>query len=195
MKYGQRILPVFSVIAITMLFSQVAKAQDSSNAQFSVTGTAPKVCALTSPVATSLANNAAFASNTLTITQFINPNTAHVNASSLSLQFPNSLCNYNAKFSLQSQNGGLTSATASAISGGSRAFLQNVPYTVFANWGSLNLLLDTSLSNGSAMTASYNTNGAISGNLTLTIATAISTLPVPQGTYQDTLTLKIGAPM
>ena len=195
MKYGQFVLSAVPAIAAIMLFNQAAKAQDSSSAQFTVTGAAPKVCALPSPVATSFTNNATFASNTLSITQFINPHTALVNSSSLSLQFPNSLCNYSAKFSLQSQNGGLIPASTSAIGGGSRAFLQNVPYTVFANWGALNLLLDTSMSNGNAMTVSYNTNGAITGNLTLTFATAVSTLPVPQGTYQDTLVLKIGAPM
>ena len=142
---------------------------------------------------TETANNATFASNTINITQFIDPNTALVTPASLSLQFPNTMCNYSAKVSLQSKSGGLVASNGSAVANSSGAFLQNVPYTVNASWGSFSLLLDTSTSKGSTVVG--DTSGATAGNLTLTIATAASTLPVPQGNYQDTLTLKIGAPM
>lgn len=141
------------------------------------------------------ASNASFASNTINITQLVDPNTALVTPASLSLQFPNTLCNYNATVSLQSKSGGLVSNNASTVANGSGGFLQNVPYTVNASWGSFSLALDTSASKGSTVTASNQTSGATAGNLTLIIATSASTLPVPQGTYQDTLTLKIGAPM
>ena len=181
--------------AAATLLSPAAQAQDSASTQFTITGTAPKVCALPAPVTTGTASNATFASNTINITQFVDPNTALVTPSNLSLQFPNTLCNYNATVSLQSKSGGLVSNNASTVANGSGAFLQNVPYTVNASWGSFSLLLDTSTSKGSTLTAANQTNGATAGNLTLTIATAASTLPVPQGSYQDTLTLKIGAPM
>jgi hypothetical protein len=178
-----------------LILPTVAQAQDSASTQFTVTGTATKVCMLPAPVTTGSATNATFASNTINITQFIDPNTALVTPSSLSLQFPNTLCNYNAKVSLQSKSGGLVASNGSTIANGSGAFLQNVPYTVNATWGTFNLLLDTTASKGATVTASNETSGATSGNLTLTIATAASSLPVPQGTYQDTLLLKIGAPM
>jgi hypothetical protein len=183
-------LPVFTVAAF---LSAAAQADDSASTQFTITGTAPKVCALPVPVTTGTANNATFASNTINITQFIDPNTALVTPASLSLQFPNTLCNYSAKVSLQSKSGGLVASNGSAVASSSGAFLQNVPYTVNASWGSFSLLLDTSTSKGGTVVGE--TAGATAGNLTLTIATAASTLPVPQGNYQDILTLKIGAPM
>ena len=92
-------LPVFTVATF---LSAAAQADDSASTQFTIAGTAPKVCALPVPVATGTANNATFASNTINITQFIDPNTALVTPASLSLQFPNTMCNYSAKVSLQS---------------------------------------------------------------------------------------------
>jgi hypothetical protein len=185
----------FLAIAAAQLLSPASWADESASTEFKVTGTATKVCVLPAPVTTGTAANATFASNTISITQFIDPNTALVTPSRLSLQFPNTLCNYNAKVSLQSKSGGLVSTDASTIANGSGAFLQNVPYSVTANWGTFSLVLDTTASKGAAVTAASDTSGATSGNLTLTIATAASMLPVPQGTYQDTLLLKIGAPM
>ncbi len=195
MTYARSSLLVLQVLAALTLLSPAVQAQDSGSTQFTITGTAPKVCALPVPVTTGTASNATFASNTINITQFVDPNTALVTPSNLSLQFPNTLCNYSATVSLQSKSGGLVSNNASTVASGSGAFLQNVPYIVNASWGSFNLLLDTSTSKGSTLTAANQTNGATAGNLTLTIATAASTLPVLQGSYQDTLTLKIGAPM
>jgi hypothetical protein len=194
MTHARPSLLVLQVLAAATLLSPVVQAQESASTQFTITGTAPKVCALPSPVTTGTASNATFASNAINITQFVDPNTALVTPSSLSLQFPNTLCNYNATVSLQSRSGGLVSNNASTVANGSGAFLQNVPYTVNASWGSFSLLLDTS-QKGSSSTVSNQTNGATAGNLTLTIATAASTIPVLQGSYQDTLTLKIGAPM
>lgn len=181
--------------AAAFLTPSVQAQNASASTQFTVTGTAPNICVLPAPQTTGTANNATFASNTVNITQFVNQNTALVNASNLSLQFPGTLCNYNATVSIQSKSGGLVSANGSAVASGSGAFLQSVPYTVNATWGSVNLTLDTSTANGSTMTVSAPTNGATSGNLTLLFATQASSLPVPQGTYQDTVTVKIGASM
>jgi hypothetical protein len=193
--FGRYLNTAATALLAAAFIAPAAQAQDSASTQFTVTGTATKVCVLPPPAATGTATNATYASNTINFTQFIDPNTALVTPSSLSLQFPNTLCNYPAKVSLQSKNGGLTSSNASTVANGSGSFLQNVPYTVNATWGTFNLVLDTTSSKGATVTASNDTPGATSGNLTLTIATAASSLPVPQGTYQDTLLLKIGAPM
>ena len=194
MAHVQPSVLVLQIFAVATFFGPAAWADDSASTQFTVTGTAPKVCAVPDPVTTGTADNATFASNTINITQFIDPNTALVTPASLSLQFPNTLCNYSANVSLQSKSGGLAPGK-SAVAAASGALRRNVPYTANASWGSFNLVLDTSASKGGAVVASGNTGGATAGNLTLTIATAASTLTVPQANYQDTLTLKIGVPM
>ena len=74
-------------------------------------------------------------------------------------------------------------------------FLRNVPYTLQAIWGSVNLLLDTNGSNGSSVVAQGLRGGAISGNLTLNFATAASSSLVSQGSYHDTVLITIGTPM
>ncbi len=186
-------------LASTALFSAGVQADGdgpgSASAQFTVTGQAPKVCALPSPQATGSATNATFAGNAVNITQFIDSSNARVVASNLSLQYPSTLCNYNATLSIKSTNGGLVSTDAGSVASAG-AFLQNVPYTIQAVWGPVSLMLDTNnASKGSAVLASTQTNGAISGNLELHFAVAGSTLPVPQGTYQDTILIKIGAQM
>ena len=147
------------------------------------------------PVTAGSATNASFASNTITLTQFIDPQTALVNQSNLTVQFPNTLCNYNATVTLASKNGGMVASNVAAIAGGSGTFLQKVPYSVATSWGSFSLALDTSVLSGSSTAVSKQTGGANMGNLSLTFATQTSALPVAQGTYQDVLTIKIGAPM
>ncbi len=184
-------------LAMAALFTAAlcgeALAQDSGSAQFTITGTAPNICVLPAPVATGAANNATYASNTITLTQLVNPTTALVNASSLTVQFPNTLCNYPANVSLSSKSGGLVAGNGATIAGGSGTFLQNVPYAVTASWGSFSLVLDTATSNGNTLTVSKPVGGANAGNLSLNFSTQASTLPVAQGTYTDTVTVKIGA--
>ena len=172
-----------------------AYAQDLASAQFTVTGTAIPVCNLPAPVTAGTAMNATFASNTITLPQFIDPQTALVNQSNLTVQFPNTLCNYNATVTLSSKNGGMIASNASAIAGGSGTFLQKVPYTVAASWGNFSLSLDTTALSGASNAVSKQTGGANAGNLALTFATQASAIPVAQGTYQDVLTIKVGAPM
>jgi hypothetical protein len=156
----------------------------------SVTTTALAVCVLSSPAAAGASINASYASNTITLTQLIDPTTASVNQASLTLQIANAICNNNAWLSLRSQNGGLTSSSASGVTSGSGGFLTVIPYTAAARWGGLNLTLDTSTG---VNVAKVPTGGANSGSLSLGIATQKSALPVVQGTYSDVLTVKIGA--
>ena len=170
-------------------------ADGSASTQFTVNAQSPNVCSMPAPQNTGTAVNATFAANAVNITQFIDQNNARVIASTLSLQYPGTLCNYSTTLSIESKNGGLVSSTATPVASGAGSFLQNVPYTIQASWGPLNLLLDTNGSNGSSVVARGKSNGAISGNLTLSFATAASSLPVPQGTYQDTILITIGTPM
>ena len=162
----------------------------SASVNFALTGTAVPVCLLGAATATGGATNATYAANTITLTQFIDPSTALVTASTMPLQISNAMCNYNAWLSVSSQNGGMTSSNASTVVGGS--FLTTVPYTVQASWGTLTVTLDTSTGNKVAKTQAA---GANAGALSLNFATVASTLPVVQGTYSDVVTVKIGASM
>jgi hypothetical protein len=148
------------------------------------------VCVLGSASASGAASNATYAANLITLTQFLDPTTALVNQSTLRLQIANAMCNYNAWLSLSSQNGGLTSSNAGGVAAGSEGFLTVVPYNVQANWGSINLSLDTGTG---AKLAKVQAGGANSGNLSLTFTTEKSALPVVQGTYSDVVTVKVGA--
>ena len=69
--------------------------------------------------------------------------------------------------------------------------MTTVPYTVTVQWGGLNVTLDTS----KAQKAQAQASGANAGAMTLNFATQATTLPVPQGTYSDIVTVKVGAPI
>lgn len=195
MTRSRHLLISLLALAAVALPSTGALADGSASTQFVVNAQAPNVCSMPSPQTTGTAMNATFAGSALNITQFIDPNNASVVASTLSLQYPGTLCNYNTTLSIQSKSGGLVSSNATPVASGAGTFLQNVPYTIQASWGPVNLLLDTTGSNGSPVLAQTQSSGAISGNLTLTFATAANSLPVPQGNYQDTVQIKIGTPM
>lgn len=189
------LISLLALAAVALPSTRVLADSGSASTQFTVNAQAPNVCSLPSPQTTGAATNATFAGNAVNITQFVDPNSAKVVASTLSLQYPNTLCNYSTTLSIQSKSGGLVSSNATPVASGAGTFLQNVPYTIQASWGPLNLMLDTTGSNGNAVLAQGQSSGAISGNLTLNFATAASSLPVPQGTYQDTVSIKIGTPM
>ena len=165
-----------------------AGADQSSSTQISITGVAWPVCQLPSPKAAG-SSYASFDNSTVTFTQFLDPQTALVQPSNITLRFAGAMCNYNANVSLSSKNGGLVSSSTPTALSGAGSFLQIVPYTVTAAWGTVGVTLDTST--GTSATAPA--GGANAADLTLTIATQKSALPVMQGVYQDTLIVKIGA--
>ncbi len=193
-----------AVISTLALWANAAQAQyrnndhdkwghsDNSSASttFTINGVAVPVCLLGSPAPAGGASNATFSANAITLTQFIDPSTALVNDSNMTLQIANAMCNYNAWLSVSSQNGGLKSSNAPTVVAGSQGFMTIVPYSVQANWGSIGVLLDTSTGGTVAKTQA---GGANSGSLSLAFATHKSTLPVVQGIYTDVVTVKIGA--
>ena len=186
------LLALVSLAAQSLLQPSWAQTNSSGSASYNVTGIAVPVCVLGSASASGAASNATFAASTITLTQFLDPTTALVNASTMTLQMANAMCNYNAWLSVSSQNGSLTSSNAGGVASGSGGFLSAVPFTVQANWGSIGVMLDTSTG---AKVAKVQTGGANSGTLSLTFATQKSALPVVQGTYTDVVTVTVGASM
>jgi hypothetical protein len=182
------------VVAFLTVVSASAQADgDTSSASqtFTISGVAAPVCLLGTPNPSG-SSNATYTANTITLVQFIDPSTALVNESSMTLNITNAMCNYSAWLSVGSQNGGLKPSNAPTVLSGSSGFLTLVPYTVEANWGSVHVSLDTS---AGIKTATVQAGGANSGGLSLVFATHKSSLPVVQGNYSDTVTVKIGASM
>jgi hypothetical protein len=190
-KMSPRKLVAVAFLALASASSQAAAQADTTSASqtFTINGTAAAVCLLGTPNSSG-SNNATYAANTITLTQFIDPSTALVNAASMTLNISNAMCNYSAWLSIGSQNGGLKPSSAATVVSGSGGFLTLVPYTVTANWGAVQVMLDTSSGNN---TARVQAGGANSGSLSLVFATQKSSLPVVQGNYSDTVTVKIGA--
>jgi hypothetical protein len=191
MMTGTKFLTAITAIA---LGASGALADDTSSAStsFTITGVAVPVCVLSSPAASGSSVNATFALNTVSLTQLIDPNTALVNDSALTLEVSHAMCNYAAWLSLGSRNGGLTSSNASGVASGSGGFLTVVPYTAAATWGGMSVSLDTT---SGLKVAKAQATGANSGSLVINVATQKSQLPVVQGTYSDVLTVKLGAPL
>jgi hypothetical protein len=193
MTHPQYLLICLLALATVAPLSTEVLADGSASSEFTVTAQVPGVCSLPLPQITGTAVNATFAGSAITITQFTDPNNARVIPSTLSLLYQGALCNYGATLSIQSKSGGLVSKDAAPLASAAGTFLQTVPYTLQATWGPINLLLDTNSSPGGLVKGQ--SNGPIYGNLTLNFATAASSLPVPQGTYLDTVLIKIGLPM
>jgi hypothetical protein len=184
-------------LALAALAAQAAitpsRAEDNSSAGVNIgmTGVAVPVCLLGAPTPAG-GSNATYAANAITLTEFIDPSTALVKQSSMTLQISNAMCNYNAYLSVTSQNGGLTSADASGVVGDAGSFMTVVPYTLQASWGNVNVTLNTKDGNKKAQVQA---GGANSAAMSLNFATQNSTLPVVQGHYTDTVTVKVGAAM
>jgi spore coat protein U-like protein len=162
---------------------------------FMVNSQALGACSVPSPQITGTAVNATFAGGAINITQFGGPNNDRAVASAISLQYPGTLCNCSTILSIRSKNGGLVPSSATAVASRTGTLPQNVPYTLQATWGPVNLLLDTNGSNGRPVIAQGLSGGAISGNLTLNFVTAASSSLVSQGSYHDTVLIMIGTPM
>jgi hypothetical protein len=182
-----------TVTLLTLVSMSAEAADDTSSASqtFTINGTAAPVCLLGTPNSGG-STNATYASNTITLTQFIDPSTALVNDANMTLNISKAMCNYSSWLSLASQNGGLKPTSAPAIASGSGAFLTIVPYTVEATWGTVHVSLDTA---SGLKTATTEAGGANSGSLSLVFATHKTTVPVVQGNYSDTVIVKIGTSM
>jgi spore coat protein U-like protein len=162
---------------------------------FTVNARALGACSVPSPQITWTAVNATFAGVAINITQFGGPNNDRAIASAISLEDPDTLCNYSIRVSIRSKNGGLVQSRAMAVASKTGAFPWIVPYTLQATWGSVNLLLDTNGPNGHPVVAQGLSSGPLFGNLTLNFATPANSLPVPSGYYHDTVVIEAGIPM
>jgi hypothetical protein len=193
---NKKVAPFSLCFASALLAALPALAQNSdpgsASTQITLTGVAPNVCSLPAPNASGAATNATFSNNTVSFTQFLDPLTALVNPSTISLTFAGTMCNYNATVSLSSKNGGLVASDASSVLSDAGTFLQKVPYTASVNWGRMSvLMLDTSATGTVGAIVSRPAGGANAADLVLSLTTSKSQLPVVSGTFTDIVTIKV----
>lgn len=114
-----------------------AWAQPPSVLPFTVTGSAPQVCAIGNPVLTSgqLVNFQTLNGTTLQLSQLADPRTLATNAASATVTFQ-AVCNFPHQIVLESQNNGLYRGGAAGAPP-PRGFADGVPYTAQLNWGSV----------------------------------------------------------
>lgn len=187
----KKLLASASVIAF-MVVSSSAFAADDATTDIIIEGTAEEVCQIPSGPVQQSATNASAAGNVVTLDDFIDDIDATVNAASITLQFENVMCNYAAKLSLESASGGLAQQTggSTAVSG-SGSFLNHVNYTAGAVWGTVTAPATLTTGTGGVVTE-QNAGGANLADLDVTISTADGSTPVLEGSYSDTLTVKVG---
>jgi hypothetical protein len=182
-----------SQLAIAALLSPAlagaAISAESSDSQIEISGTVGRVCVLPTPIQTA-GSNARFNNGQLVIDELIDENTATVRASSVQITFPKAMCNYNASITIGSQNVGLTlQAEQQALSDN---FIRKVPYKLNGKWGSVDIpVLDTASEGMVSRTA----GGANLGDLTITVTTENGTQPALHGEYRDIIVLKLGSAM
>ena len=177
-----------ALIPATFCTSQVYSA-DSSSVEIQMSGYAQPVCQLPGGTQKS-ASNATFNNGLLTIPNLIDQNTAMVKAASVTIEFPNVMCNYKATISIGSMNGGLK--TDGAIPNLSGDFLEKVSYKIQGTWGGLALpTLDTSTAGTTPV--NKDAGGANRGTLQLIVSTVDGNTPVVAGDFKDNLVLKVGS--
>ncbi len=181
--------------AFEMLLAHAAAAQDSQAQSFTLRGRAEAACGFSAPQSTQASNMALAASsssqNLISITSLLNPNTAQLQPGSISLTMKG-LCNHSHSLTVTSANGGLTRQIGSAaplVNG----FARRIDYTAKVSWAAASASLLTSGISGQKTPAAV-TLGAFSGDLSLQIdidASGAGNLPLPAGTYTDTLTVTL----
>lgn len=162
--------------------------------QLKIEGYAEKVCILPEPRQT-LSTNASFTGGQLVqIQQMIDESDATLNASSIRLEFPSAMCNYPAKVSITTVNGGLIrngDGQAVAVSG-SGGLLDKVDYRLTAQWGSVELPNLTTAGAAPGETVSVEAGGANLADLIIDIAIDEQATPVLTGQYTDDIEVSLG---
>jgi hypothetical protein len=189
----QRNILGFVMLLLGLCFVSNANASDSASTSIEMTGDAKPVCRLPSP-STQATANASFSGNKMVIEQLLDETNATVKASQVRLTFAGVMCNYNAYLVLSSANGGMTRISGSddAIAD-SGTFLKRVDYKVVANWGTVKIDNFNTATLPENHTAWVNVGGANSADLGISIITEDGSIPVLQGHYSDTLTIKVGS--
>lgn len=192
----RRVAKAVCIGAVAAAFASPALASGNGPNGIGVSGTATNTCTLSAPtlVASSDAvlNSSTPTTASVTISNFVNPaNAQYVDGVSITLNF-NGMCNYASKFQSQTTSGAMKNTTP--VVAGSGPFISSLNYNALLQWASQNSVLNTdgtALKKGSLKSVA----GAFSGTaqLSITLLDPSSTNPLLAGSFNDTLTVQIGA--
>ncbi len=167
----------------------VAQQIDTTSQRLELLGDAPAACIFNAPTATGAVNSTfgldGFGSGRVGIVQFVDPQTAQSNASSIELRFP-VICNSPHRVVMRSANGGMRRVGASG--GASRGFIEFTPYQLQLDWAGQQLNRASDAGTGAIDSAQAGT-----GDLNLRISTPAGSGPFVAGTYNDTIVIELQA--
>jgi hypothetical protein len=182
-----------AAVAAAALAATGANAQSpTSTANFTVIGSAPKICAISGPTLTStnLVNIDSLDGTTLKIAQLTDSTTLSTLPASAEVSF-DAVCNYAHTISIQSLNNGLwRDGSTQAPQNG---FADAVPWTGRLQWGTLNRTFTFGAQNRQIQTFPFAVAGPNAGQLLLDISiqagstNAVANGPLLAGNYQDTI--------
>jgi len=186
------LLALAPVALVVVAVPAAAQQTDTASQRLELLGTAPAACVLGAPKAAS-ASNAVFAttgssSGQITISQFVNPQTANPVASAVSLVLPVT-CNASHQITVRSANGGLLRAGGNAANRQrSNAFADFVVYDLGIDWIGRSA---RQASDRGTMLVSVNDGGT--GEFALRVATPAGGGPLVAGRYDDTIVVEFHA--
>lgn len=158
-----------------------------------VTGNTPEICAL-QPGATqvgSLVNISGLDGDTLTVIQFVDPQTLAIRAANATISIA-AVCNFPHRLRIESENNGMWPGDGRQ-SLDKNGFTSAVPYTARVNWSGTTNTLTTDGRVRQLVDQRVNISAAAAGNLELRVEIAPGAsntrvnAPVLAGTYSDTL--------
>ena len=181
------------VAAAALAAASGACAQSTtSTSTFTVTGSAPKICAIspTTLTSTNMVNIDSLDGTTLKISQLTNTTTLSTLPASAEISF-NAVCNYAHTITIQSQNNGLwRDGSSQPLSNG---FADAVPWTGRLQWGTLNRTFVAGAQNRQIVDFPFADASANAGVLLLDISiqagstNSVANGPLLAGNYQDTI--------
>jgi len=181
------------ILAAFGLSSAQAYADSEASMEFTIEGTAEKVCIMPEPSVMS-EDNTSVTGQTITIDTLINEGDATLNTASAQLKFPDVMCNYPAKVSIKSGRGGLIRLDpgAAQAQAGSEEFKDRIDYRVDGNWGSLQLPQFTTEGVSEGYSQSIVAGGANKADMIVNLTVDGQDIPVLTGSYTDNIIVQVG---
>jgi len=171
-----------------------ALANSDASIGFTLEGMVEQVCVMPDPNLAG-ATNASFGNgNTITVDEVMDDTTGTLNDASLTLTFPDMMCNYPARIVMRSKNGALKRTTNQDVNAvaDSANFLEEIDYRVIGNWGSINFPEFATSDGGPNYEVEVLASGANKADLNLQFIINGTDEPVLLGTYRDTFTVEVG---